>query len=649
VIFAASAVLLAAAGCAASGAERLLAYRLATFSTDVTPPVGHPLLGGPWARAKSIADPLSARGISLLGPDQPLVIATVDWCEIRGDAYDAWRRALAQAAGTTASRVLLASVHQHDAPLADLRAQELLGAAGLPGAILDPELHAAAIERAAAALRASLSSAVEVTHVGVGRARVEKLASNRRVVLPDGTAHFGRYSFTPDATVRDAPEGEIDPWLRTLSFWNGDTPLAALSAYACHPTSRYGGGEVSADFVGLARARREEAAPGVFQLYACGASGDVTGGKYNDGTPATRAAFAERLHAAMVAAWSSTARYPLEKAEFRLALLRLPPRDDDAFRRPVLERTLADSQAPLAARVRAALGLSWLERVERGTPIDVPAIDFGPAALVLLPAESFVAYQLAAQAMRPGDLVVTLGYGECGPGYVPTDAARVAGYVEEHDWCGVGPAVETLVLEALRLVLLPGAVLPAVAGRTLAKWSADLADPRDIVRLRAVKTLGAFGEEARAPLTAALADANAGVRYWAASHLGELGTRSALGAGGAASDTLRKKLLELEEKDPEPAVRMAAAFALASAEDGEELGRRVEKLTAHLADPERSMALSAAEFLGRLGPKAKGAVPALERAFEAHAPASRGSGVDYHVRGAVQNALRKIEPGWGRR
>ena len=39
--------------------------------------------------------------------------------------------------------------------------------------------------------------------------------------------------------------------LKTISFWNQEQPLLALHAYATHPMSYYGQGEVSADFVGL--------------------------------------------------------------------------------------------------------------------------------------------------------------------------------------------------------------------------------------------------------------------------------------------------------------------------------------------------------------------------------------------------------------
>ena len=100
--------------------------RLATFLADVTPPLGHPLFGSISPPAQEIGEPLSARGLVLLGCGDPIVIVAVDWLEIRNDAYRSWREALAEAAGTRPERVLVSCVHQHDAPLADLTAQRLL-------------------------------------------------------------------------------------------------------------------------------------------------------------------------------------------------------------------------------------------------------------------------------------------------------------------------------------------------------------------------------------------------------------------------------------------------------------------------------------------------------------------------------------------
>ena len=78
---------------------------LARFQADVTPPLGSPLCDGLVPAAEKIDDPLSARGIVLLGAGEPIVLCAVDWVGIGNTGYDAWREALAKAAGTKAERV----------------------------------------------------------------------------------------------------------------------------------------------------------------------------------------------------------------------------------------------------------------------------------------------------------------------------------------------------------------------------------------------------------------------------------------------------------------------------------------------------------------------------------------------------------------
>jgi hypothetical protein len=430
-------------------------YRLATFSADVTPPLGHALMGGGITPAKKIDDPLEARGFVLLGAGKPVVVAAVDWCEIRNDAYDRWRAALAEAAGTTPDRVLVSCLHQHDAPIADLEAQRLLDKAGAAGKICDLEFHERAVRKVAAAVKRSLGKARPVTHYGIGEAKVEKVASNRRYVQPDGKPAYNRMSATRDPKIRAYPEGTVDPWLKTLSFWDGSRPVLALSAYATHPMSYYGRGGVSSDFVGLARKRRQTEEPGVFQIYVSGCSGNVTAGKYNDGSPENRAILADRIYRAMAEAWKATKRRPLERIELRTAPLRLEPRDGDGFRVAQLHKRLTSDKRPFG-QCLAALGLSWRLRADAGHKLSVPAIEFGKAVYVLLPAESYVEYQLLAQKVRPDAFVVTAGYGECAPGYIPIERAWREGDGNLSDWCWVAPGAEQAMSVTLKTVLTPG-------------------------------------------------------------------------------------------------------------------------------------------------------------------------------------------------
>src|SRR5581483_3634179 len=126
-----------------------------------------------------------------------------------------------------------------------------------------------------------------------------------------------------DPLSSEASEGEIDPYLKTISFWRDDRPLVALSAYSTHPMSHYGRGAVSADFVGLARRRRAQDDSRLAQIYVTGCSGDVTAGKYNDGTAPMREVLADRIYQAMKQAWEGTERFPLERVKLRSAPLDL--------------------------------------------------------------------------------------------------------------------------------------------------------------------------------------------------------------------------------------------------------------------------------------------------------------------------------------
>src|SRR5437588_8848306 len=182
----------------------------------------------------------------------------------------------AQAAGRTGERGAGHCPPQHDAPGCDFQADDVLKKFGLGGKLFDPVLARKAMADVAGAVRASLKKPLAVTHVGTGKAKVEQVASNRRVPGPDGKVKYVRYSATRDPKIRAEPEGVIDPYVHLLSFWDGDTPVASLTYYATHPQSYYGQGGVSCDFPGIARNLRQKNLPGVAHIHFNGAGGNVT-------------------------------------------------------------------------------------------------------------------------------------------------------------------------------------------------------------------------------------------------------------------------------------------------------------------------------------------------------------------------------------
>lgn len=427
-------------------------FQLSSFTTDITIPLGHRCMGVLPTKSKEILDPLYAHGYVLLGGDKPIVQVALDWCEVRNEAYDRWRNVLAEAAGTDPERVILSSLHQHDAPVSDIGAENLLARVGLAGELFDMAFHEQCVQQTAEALRESLNSRRKVTHLGLGQAKVEKIASNRRHVLPDGRVTFSRGSASGGRPeYRDAPEGLIDPWLKTLSFWNGDQPLLAVHGYATHPMSYYGRGGVTSDFVGLARDRRWRDDQKVHQIYVSGCSGDVTAGKYNDGSPANRPLLANRLYEAMVKAWDATQRHSLRDVEFRTASLDLDFRRGEEYTLAGLLGQLENEDLRVEDRILAAMGLNSRRRVSTGKTIDFPCVDLGPARIVLFPGEAFVGYQLMAQEMCPDAFVLSIGYGECWTGYIPTAAAFADNFTDK--WLWVAPGAEPRIRAALERVL----------------------------------------------------------------------------------------------------------------------------------------------------------------------------------------------------
>ncbi len=427
-------------------------FRLATFSVDVTIPLGHRCMGILPTKSQKVLDPLYCHGFVLLGPDRPIVVCAVDWCEIRNEAYDQWRETLAAAAGTDRQRVLLSALHQHDAPVVDRGAARLLAAVGLPGELYDEEFHQQTLDRVSKAVHDALQFTVPVSHIGTGQAMVEGVASNRRVELPTGQVSFGRGSRSgADDFHRQAPVGEIDPWLRTLSFWNEDQPLLAMHAYATHPMSFYGRGEVSADFVGLARNQVQREDFSVKQIYVSGCSGDVTAGKYNDGSQQAREQLTHRMVDAMHAAWNNTSRVPLKQVAFRVQPVHFEFHPAAELTETALEAVLHDPAKSVEHRILAAMGLASRQRVAAGQAIDVPCVDFGVAQLVLQPGEAFVGYQLMAQRLRPDSFVMSVGYGECWTGYIPTQAAFEDGFAD--NWLWVAPGSQARLQAALEVLL----------------------------------------------------------------------------------------------------------------------------------------------------------------------------------------------------
>ncbi len=401
-----------------TGAARPALPRLAVFRADVTPPVGQPNAGN--VASKEVMDPLWAKGIVLDDGRARYVICAMDWCVLGNDADLLVRTGIAQAAGTDITRVALHTVHQHAAPVVFSLD---------PGPAPDPkrlQFSRPALEeisgRLAEAVKASLAKLEPFDRVGTGQAKVDRVASARRLVSADGKPLTRWSESGKDPAMAAAPEGTIDPWLKTVTFARGDKPLVRLHYYATHPQSFCCDGRTSADFVGWARETLEEREK-VFQVYFTGCAGNVTVGKYNDASPAAREALGNRLLSAMSASAASTRYAPVSPIVWRTVELSLPPRTDRPAR-------------PGARRTH---------------PFLTSALAIGDVTILDLPGEPMLEYQFYAQQLRPERFVAVA---ECNDAasYICTDKMLGEGGYEPQAtrW---GPGAEAKLKAAIRQLL----------------------------------------------------------------------------------------------------------------------------------------------------------------------------------------------------
>jgi hypothetical protein len=274
------------------------------------------------------------------------------------------------------------------------------------------------LKRGAAAVRKSLSTAQAVTHVGQGEAKVDQVASNRRIYRDTyGVIKAMRGSSCKDPKLRAMTEGIIDPMLKTVAFYNGDKKIAACHYYATHPMSYYGDGLVSSDFVGIARKQHQAEEPHCHHMYFTGASGNISAGKYNDGSHPVRKVLAKRIYDGIAAASKNIKKKPLTDVAWRT--VEMLPTARDLLITDELQARISNKSNSTVNRNRPSYMLSWLQRLEQKTPILLSALSLGDVSLLHLPAESFIEYQLRAQTLAPNRFVATAAYGDGGPWYIP--------------------------------------------------------------------------------------------------------------------------------------------------------------------------------------------------------------------------------------
>lgn len=421
--------------------------QLSVFDLDATPPVGSPLAYDPMEKSWDLG--LRARGVVILGSGDPIVLCAIDWIGIGNESQDVFKATLADAAHTVPERVVVHTLHQHDAPICDFSAEKMLVSQGLDPGAFEGSFARKMLVNLHEAVAKSLDQAQPLSHISLGEGRVYKVASNRRIVDENGKVGTMRGSSCKIPELQAAPEGLIDPMVSVIGFWNGDVPVAVLSFYATHPQSYYLTKVANPDFPGIARFMRQLAVPDALHVHFNGAGGNIAAGKYNDGSKEKRGILAGRLADGMKRAWESSKKVPVsaDLVNWEAKSVLLPPAKEN-----LEEIAIKMKEEGYRYRTNYMGKLVWYRRRQEGRFINLSCLSIREARVLFMPGELFVEYQLAAKAMRPDLFVSMAAYGNYGPLYIATEEAYDQGGYEVRT-SSVTSEAESILMEGMKQLL----------------------------------------------------------------------------------------------------------------------------------------------------------------------------------------------------
>ncbi|MEJ7639171.1 MAG: hypothetical protein WKF75_14665 [Singulisphaera sp.] len=434
---------------------------------DVSPRTLPVIINGGFleAKADTIHDPLSARGLVLDDGVTRLAIVVVDSCGLPRELVDVAKERARETTGIPTDRMLISATHTHTAPAAI----PALGSRADPEYIKHlPGWIAEVIEKAAKNL----------TPARVGWASVddfEHTHCRRWIYRPDKmlTDPFGlrtvRANMHPGYQNPDTvgPAGPVDPELSVLSVRGlDDRPIALLANYSMH---YFGAKAVSADYYGKFVRRMEsrigaiEGGPPFVAIMSQGTSGDQHWMDYGrPKTDLTMDRYADAVARVAHLAYKTVTHrewVPLAMAEARLTLRRrIPDEDRLAWARRVAAE-IGDRRPKSLPEVYALEQIALHEQPER--ELKIQAIRIGDLGIAAIPDEVYALTGLKIKAQSPLPSTFNIGLANGFEGYIPPPAQhKLGGYTT---WPARSAALEVQAEPKLTATVLD--LLEKVSGK----------------------------------------------------------------------------------------------------------------------------------------------------------------------------------------
>lgn len=385
---------------------------------DITPPMGTMLQGyTPPRPCTSVHDPVQLTVFAFVQGDKKAILASADLCNLRGQASEDVRKALARGAGVPFENCMVACTHTHSGPHTLYKKPE-------SARYVQNQLCPLAEQAAADAVQA-LQPAV----MGVGTTRSD-VAVNRRQINPEGRAVLGQN-----------PYGPYDPTMTVLSFRTPEgKPIGNLIHYGCHNTASGRTEEVTRDWCGVAIDRLESVTGGMTGfLNGCG--GDcgprLPNGKTTGNLPMAME-LGEKAADDAQKAWENIQWLKETQLGILAADVVLPLEKQGTVDDVLAQAAALGDPETLQGTVRTSY-LYLLERAEYLRAGNVPpteqaiphlALALGPVALLSVPFEPFSIITLRIKEGSPYPHTLCVGYANGALSYFPSMDQLIRGGYE---------------------------------------------------------------------------------------------------------------------------------------------------------------------------------------------------------------------------
>lgn len=430
----------------AAGPQEEKVFRAGAATSNITPPLGEPIVGG-WnsPAATSIHDELHARCLALDDGKTRLVFVICDNVGIPREVFDEARRLASQETGLAPERFLFSATHTHSATSAR-------GAQAL-----EQPYARFLVRRIADGARRALGN-LEPARIGWGSAQAPEHVFNRRYFLKEGVKipdPFGgedKVLMNPGVgnpnVVR--PAGPVDPEVAFILVRSrkDDRPMALLAAYSLHYVGGVPQGQVSADYFAVFAERlaelfkAEKSDPPFVGIMANGTSGDVNNidvlGKAERLPPYEKMRRVGRSVAEKVFDAAGGVKLQDHVAlDARMKELVLQTRKPDAGRIARAKEILArpkDVKPAHAREVTYAERSMQLAEAPDTVSVPIQAFRLGDWAVAAIPFEVFTDIGLEIKRTTPFERTFAVSLANGSYGYLPTPEHHALGGYET--WMG---------------------------------------------------------------------------------------------------------------------------------------------------------------------------------------------------------------------